>query len=181
MTMQGEQWQTWLIATRKGDGRACEKLLESLAVYFRRFLASRLRPDEAEDVVQEILLAVHQARHTWREGEPVTAWVHGIARYKLADHFRKTYRTQVHEIHDDKKYETFAAPDTNASLEEREDLARMLEGLTPKQVQLLTLTKVEGRTAVETSQMLGMTPTAVKVAVHRLVHMLQRRYGERKS
>jgi len=36
-----------------------------------------------EDVVQEVLMAVHAKRHTWRENEPVQPWLYAIARYKI--------------------------------------------------------------------------------------------------
>jgi RNA polymerase sigma-70 factor (ECF subfamily) len=41
-------------------------------------------PDDIEDLVQETLLAVHNQRHTYDPGQPLTAWVHAIARYKMS-------------------------------------------------------------------------------------------------
>ncbi len=45
-----------------------------------------------EDLVQEILLAVHSKRHTWRPGEPVAPWLFAIARYKAIDAYRRRGR-----------------------------------------------------------------------------------------
>jgi RNA polymerase sigma-70 factor (ECF subfamily) len=39
--------------------------------------------------VQETLLAIHNQRHTYDAGQPLTAWVHAIARYKLVDLLRR--------------------------------------------------------------------------------------------
>ncbi len=46
---------------------------------------------EAEDLVQEALLAIHTRRHTYDPAEPLTPWVYAIARYKLIDHLRRTH------------------------------------------------------------------------------------------
>ena len=43
----------------------------------------------AEDLVQETLIAIHSRRATYDPGQPFTAWVYGIARYKLIDEFRR--------------------------------------------------------------------------------------------
>lgn len=177
VSQREERWSGLLLAGRAGDGRAYARFLTEVASYFRAGIRARVAPADVEDVVQEVLLALHGARHTWRAGQPVTAWLHGIARYKVADHFRRLYRAAEHEIHDEYSYETFAAPITNTP-EEKHDLASMLEALTPRQRALLTLTKVEGRTVLETADTLGMTPSAVKVAVHRLLKMLKSRHGE---
>ena len=40
-------------------------------------------------MVQEVLLAVHNQRHTYDMGQPLTAWIHAIARYKMIDLFRR--------------------------------------------------------------------------------------------
>ena len=74
----------WLAALG-GDAAAYESSLRELAAmlrgYYRRRLASL--PDEVEDLVQETLIAVHNQRHTYDPGQPLTAWVHAIAKYKF--------------------------------------------------------------------------------------------------
>jgi hypothetical protein len=47
----------------------------------RRRLASL--PDDVEDLLQELLLAIHIQRHTYDSTQPLTPWVQAIARYKL--------------------------------------------------------------------------------------------------
>jgi RNA polymerase sigma-70 factor, ECF subfamily len=53
----------------------------------RAFLRKRLvnLPEEVEDLAQELLLAVHNQRHTYDPGQPITAWIYTIACYKLID------------------------------------------------------------------------------------------------
>jgi len=74
-----------------GDAAAYRAFLDGLTAHLRGFLRKRIYylQDDIEDVVQEILLAVHNSRHTYRPDEPLTAWVHAIARYKLVDFLRR--------------------------------------------------------------------------------------------
>ena len=70
-----------------GDATAYEAFLRHLSAYLRGYFRKRLLglPDEVEDLVQETLLAVHNQRHTYDPGQPLTAWVYAIAKYKLVD------------------------------------------------------------------------------------------------
>ena len=79
------------LAGNAGDYR---QFLTELAPYLRSFLRRKLPHyhDDVEDIVQEVLLAVHNARHTWRPADPLSAWIHGITRYKLTDFLRSHYR-----------------------------------------------------------------------------------------
>lgn len=82
-------------AARAGDAAAYDRCLRDmtgvLRSFARRGLARMRRADDyAEDVVQEILLAVHLKQHTWDETRPITPWVAAIARYKLIDALRRS-------------------------------------------------------------------------------------------
>ena len=79
-----------LVRGLNGDAAAYHQFLKALSAHLRAFFRKRLfqRPDEVEDLVQETLLAVHNQRQTYRSNQPLTAWVHAIARYKLIDLLR---------------------------------------------------------------------------------------------
>src|SRR3546814_8757811 len=69
-----------------------------LGGHLRGFLRRRLsQSSELEDVLQEVLLAVHNARQTYRAEQPLTVWVQAICRYKLADHYRTRGRQRSEE------------------------------------------------------------------------------------
>src|SRR5271155_532828 len=77
-----------------GDGPAYHSLLRSvtpvLRAVVRRELVRTGKPvDQSEDIVQDILLAVHLKRHTWRTDAPFAPWLFAIARNKLIDSLRK--------------------------------------------------------------------------------------------
>ena len=64
---------------------------EPLVSGLRRFVARRVSPDHADDVVQEVLVRLHQAPPL-RDPERVQAWAYGIARRAVADHHRQRGR-----------------------------------------------------------------------------------------
>lgn len=151
----------------RGDGAAYERFLRALAGHLRAFLRKRLTglPDDVEDLVQETLVAVHIQRHTYDPGQPVTAWLHAIARYKLVDLLRRRSR---HEVWNDPldAHEIAAASDERAD-EARRDLVKLLETLPDRQRLSIVYTKLQGLSAVEAGRRIGMSESAVKVAVHR--------------
>ena len=80
-----------LIRGLAGDAPAYHVCLKELSAHLRAFLRRKLfgLPDDVEDLVQEILLAIHNQRHTYDADQPLTAWVHAIARYKVIDLLRR--------------------------------------------------------------------------------------------
>ena len=116
--------------------------------------------------MQETLLAVHNQRHTYDAGQPLTAWIHAIARYKLIDLLRRRAgRDALNDPLDD-EIEVFAASDTEAD-DARRDLAKLLERLPDRQRLPIIHMKLEGLSVVEAARMTGMSESAVKVGVHR--------------
>ena len=86
-----ERLRNLLLRGLAGDNPAYHAFLQELSAHLRAFLRKRLAglPDEVEDLVQESLLAVHNQRHTYDAGQPLTAWIHAIAKYKLIDLLRR--------------------------------------------------------------------------------------------
>lgn len=151
-----------------GDAQAYHAFLQQLGAHLRAYLGRRLFgwPDDVEDLVQECLLAVHNQRHTYQSDQPLTAWVHAIARYKLVDLLRaKAGRDALHDPLDD-ELEVFAASATEAS-DARRDLAVLLDTLPDRHRLPIVHVKLEGLSVAETAQRTGMSESAIKVGVHR--------------
>jgi len=166
-----------MLLSLAGDAAAETSLLSALASALRRYFARRLGAGaaEVEDLVQETLIAVHTKRHTFDARAPLTPWVYAIARYRLADHFRRG-RTRRETALDDVG-ELVDAGDFDAA-EARRDLARLLESLPEKQRRLVMDVKIEGRSIEETSRKTGLSASAVKVGVHRAVNALAKRFRD---
>lgn len=157
-----------LIRGLGGDAQAYHAFLTKLGAYLRAFLGRRLFgwPDEVEDLVQECLIAVHNQRHTYEPEQPLTAWVHAIARYKMIDLLRaKGSREALHDPLDD-ELEVFVDSATEAS-DARRDLDGLLESLPDRQRLPIVHVKLEGLSVVEAAQRTGMSESAIKVGIHR--------------
>ncbi len=116
--------------------------------------------------MQETLLALHNQRHTYQSSQPLTAWVHAIARYKLIDLFRaRGVREALTDPLDD-ELQVFAASDTDA-FEARRDLGHLMAQLPEHQRLPILHMKLEGLSVIETAAATGMSESAVKVGVHR--------------
>ncbi len=151
-----------------GDAVAYHAFLKDLSAHLRAFLRRRLAhlPDEVEDLVQESLLAIHNQRHTYDAGQPLTAWVHAIAKYKLVDLVRRrASRDMLNEPLDDEN-DLFSSADFDAA-EARRDVVKLLEQLPDRHRLPIVYMKLEGRSVVETARITGMSASAVKVGVHR--------------
>ncbi len=161
-----------------GDQLAYQDFLGTLALHVRAFLRSRLsrRPAEIEDMVQDVLLAVHNARHTYQPQQPLTAWVQAIARYKLADHLRSVSRRDArHDVLDDDA-QLFAVSEVE-SAEASRDLTKLLKQLPERQRLPIVHVKLEELSVEETAQLTGLSSSAVKVGIHRGLKALSRLIG----
>jgi RNA polymerase sigma-70 factor (ECF subfamily) len=157
-----------LLCALDGDSSAYREFLKGLTAHLRAFLRKRLNqhPDDVEDVVQEVLLAIHNQRHTYRRGEPLTAWVNAIARYKVVDFLRaRATREALHDPIDD-DMPLFAASDQDAG-DARRDLEKLLKDLPDRHRLPIVHVKIEGLSVTETSRLTGMSESAVKIGVHR--------------
>ncbi len=164
----------WLQA-QTGDERAYREALaliaERLRGYFSRRMSGALQ--DAEDLVQETLLVLHLQRGTYDTGVPVTAWLHGIARHKLVDLWRRQGRSdRLFESFDDLSEAEHPAGSDEPTA--RRDLARLLEALPPAQRQSIVDTKIEGLSVADAARRAGVSESAVKVNVHRGLKRLAR-------
>jgi RNA polymerase sigma-70 factor, ECF subfamily len=160
--------QQLLLSGMDGDEAAYRRFLSELSTHLRGFMRRRLSslPGDVEDLVQEVLLAVHNGRHTYRAEEPLTAWVHAIARYKLTDFFRSRARHDALNEPFDDALELLAPPDLEPA-QARRDLGKLLEQLPERQRLPIVHVKLEGLSVAETAELTGMSESAVKVGVHR--------------
>lgn len=168
-----------MIASLDGDAVAYRCLLKRISRHLRAYYKGRLlrmgRSDaEAEDLVQEALIAMHTRRHTYARNEPLTPWVHAIARYKLIDHLRRVRQTWADLPIEDGAAVT--ARDDHGATESTLDLDKLLARLPRKMRSAVQHTKLEGLSIAEAALTEGMSEAAVKVNVHRalkaLIHMV---------
>jgi RNA polymerase sigma-70 factor (ECF subfamily) len=165
-----------LRAANRGDAGAYRCLLRDLAPLLRGmarrgFSRCGLGAEDVEDVVQETLLALHLKRHTWDESKPLLPWVRAIVHNKLVDNLRRRGR-RVHVPVDDIS-ETLAdesQPDAMNGV----DAERILARLKGRERAIVLAISVEGASARQVADRLGMTEGSVRVALHRALQSLAR-------
>lgn len=155
-----------MLASLDGDAGAYRRLLDALRRRLQSYYGRRMgrEPGDAEDLVQETLIAIHKKRATFDRSQRVTAWVFAIARYKLIDHYRRSGRRNQVPLED--AGELFVE-DESVAVNARYDIERGLADLPERARDLVRSVKLEDASIADVAARTGMSETAVKVAVHR--------------
>ena len=169
MHLTEERLRCLMLQSLSGDGASYRLFLDELSLHLRSFLRRCLarQPEEIEDIVQELLLAIHNQRHTYDARLPLTAWVHAIARYKVIDWLRRRSRHDLRNDSLDEREELFAAPDDTGAAEASLDIAKLLQQLPDRQRLPIQYVKLEGGSVADAAKRIGISESAVKVGIHR--------------
>lgn len=163
-----------------GDREAYAELLRESARLLKPFLSKRLRFEhEVDDVLQEILISLHKARHTYDGQRPFKPWLYAIAHFRLQDHLRMHYADQLRHADDIADLENILHDDVTETAISYESISGEIERLPEKQATILRLMHQQGFTAKETAKQMGMNESAVKVAAHRAYKVLRQRLEEK--
>jgi RNA polymerase sigma factor (sigma-70 family) len=172
-----------MIAVQAGDRRAYGELLRDCEPFIRR--AGRragVSGDSLHDVVQETLLTLHHARHTYDPSRSFSAWLGTIAQRRAIDSLRKNGRTGRREVYSPIAYEDHADPDAGPTqgLEQdfrarilREAITHLPDGQREAVERLALREQSLSDAAAET----GKTAGALKVNLHRALKALRVHLG----
>lgn len=173
-----ERWRMQMLAAQSGDKAAYAALLHGLVGPVRRFAQKHWRdPNGVEDIVQDILLSIHSVRHTYDPDRPFGPWLMTIARRRIMDAARKSYGRKQHEIPIEVMPETLwdEGTKTDQSVsDDRADLHHALSELSPAQRQAVELTRLQGLSMDEASQIMGKSVASLKVSVHRALKNMRK-------
>jgi RNA polymerase sigma-70 factor (ECF subfamily) len=152
-----------MAASQKGDAAAYRVLLAEIQLWLERYFRRRVAPEQLDDLVQDVMLAVHAKRATWDASRAFLPWLAAIARYRWVDHLRKVYRKAEDELGDHD-----AAEDSEEeAVMARMSLERLFVHLAEKQCEAIELVKIEGLSIAEASAKTGQSESLVKVNIHR--------------
>jgi RNA polymerase sigma-70 factor (ECF subfamily) len=173
-----QQWAFWMRAAMDGDRQAYQRFLVDVTPYLRAMARRRCEQfgapaSEAEDVLQEVLLAVHLKRGTWDVARPIGPWLTTIVRNKLIDSLRRRGRHVNVPIDD--VIEILEAEDQSEATDML-DAERLLQKLGDPQRDIVRSISLEGAGVRETAARLNMTEGAVRVALHRALKTLAALY-----
>lgn len=159
-----------------GDAASYTRFLQTVTPIIRRIACRKLSATDAEDALQEILISIHKARHTYDGERPIMPWLLAIAQFRINDMLRKSYagsRREMIDIHELAEI----LPDVTEPASSSESVNVLLENIPEREQRILTMMHVEGYTAKETGVRLGMKESAVKVAAHRAMKKIRERFG----
>jgi RNA polymerase sigma-70 factor, ECF subfamily len=163
-----------MLKYQQADRKSAEALMEALIPLLNRFFMSTTDGREAsDDLVQETLLRIHRARHSYRPSNPVLPWVFAIARHVRVDQYRKKRRTAFRE--EAVSPETLEAYPA-AAAEKTGDLPdfESLMGYLPEsQQQVVTMLKVLGMSVEEVARATSSSVGSVKQKAHRAYDRLR--------
>jgi len=170
MTTREIELKALMLASLDGDAASHRALLNQLSRRLRAYYKGKLArfgrgAAEAEDLVQETVLAIHLKRHTYDPAEPLTPWVHAIARYKLIDFLRRT-RASLTDVPIEEA-DTIMAHDDNVDAESTYDLKRLIQRLPEKMRCSIEAVKLDGQSIAEAAKRCGISESGVRVSIHR--------------
>lgn len=175
-----QMWQDWAAMAQRGDAKTYASLLRDIVPYIRSVAAPRLaNRDWVDDVVQEVLISVHKSLKTYSPDRPFKPWLFAIIAFRVTDFLRGHYaaRANRHVSTDNQDFITshVTAPDFAGEWRSVEDA---LGHFPEKQRQAFIMMRVEGYSAQEVAERMGMTESAVKVSVHRTGNKLKAMLGQ---
>jgi RNA polymerase sigma-70 factor (ECF subfamily) len=164
-------------AARAGDAAALEALIaRHQSRVFRFALKMCRRNEDAEDVLQETLLAAARTLKDYRGAASLSTWLYTIARsFCIKKRRRSRFApTQIVSLGTEEARPVLEIPDPerlpDEALEEREiatELGRAVDALAPAYRDVLLLRDVEGLPAAEVAAVMGLSVEAVKSRLHR--------------
>lgn len=169
-------WNKLASLSQQGDAKAYRQLLSDLVPVIRRSVIKSLpNPDNADDVVQDVLLSIHKALKTYDPKRDFMPWVQSIIAFRRTDFLRTHYaqRQNVKISLEDEDSPTYLY--SQEAGESTKDIEEAFSALPAQQQKVVELMKIKGFSAEEVSQKTGLSVSAVKVTAHRALKKLRER------
>lgn len=176
-----KEWSDLMRSAMSGDSAAYQSFLTCVSQALRRSVrrglgGMDLSSADAEDIVQEVILAVHMKRHTWDQTKPIGPWIMAIARNKLIDEIRRKGRRT--EVPIENFLDVLEAGGQDDAIHAY-DAKRLLNALKGKARDIVQAIAIDGSTTREVADRLGMSEVAVRVSLHRSLKSLADTYREK--
>jgi RNA polymerase sigma-70 factor (ECF subfamily) len=175
-TDQERQSASLMRLAQGGDQQAYASLLVLLTATTRQFARGRLGGVPwIDDIVQETLLSVHGARHTYDPSRPFAPWYYAIASSRLIDVLRRERRIGSREVADDVLPESAMGGAIRAEHEiDVEAIRAAVASLPDRQRDVIHGLKFEDESVRQVAIRLGVSEPAVKATAHRGYSILRR-------
>jgi RNA polymerase sigma-70 factor (ECF subfamily) len=182
---ESARWGAWMELAQRGDRVSYHALLTAISPFLRGIARRYLRQEQdAEDMVQEILIVVHDIRHTYEPGRPLKPWLATLATRRCIDHLRQRVRRGLQDIAGEGVLEQLpdespaSTPESNLEREQRErEVQRAVAALPARQREAVELLRIQELSLKEAAAASEQSVGSLKVACHRAMKALQRAMG----
>ncbi len=172
-----------MLAAQAGDRAAYETLLRDCIPFIKRVARRQGVPaDLVDDVVQETLFTVHQARQTYDPNRSFTAWLRTIAQRRAIDGLRRGGRARTREIYAPLAYENHSDPDSDLEAAAiRLDNAKVLKSaigrLSTRQREAVEHLALAYQSPEEAATATGRSAGSLRVDWHRALKSLRTQFS----
>jgi RNA polymerase sigma-70 factor (ECF subfamily) len=169
------RWAALMVSAQAGHEADYRLLLTEMSEVINRYLRSRFGHHHfVEDCVQETLVAIHQARHTYDACRLFRPWMFAIVRHKAIDTLRRQ-RSHQNTLERHREY-LLVNSDVAGSVHSDHSMVqgRLLAALSPQYREAITLTKIYGFSIAEAAEQLSISQGSLKVRIHRGIARLKR-------
>ena len=162
-----------------GDQLAYDTFLREVSAVLRAFLRKRMTSasDRVEDVLQETLLTVHRARHSFLAGRPIGPWLYAICEHRMAEFFRRYRRVQRNEISSDLHGTDIAGEPQPQAEGLGPRVYEALLKLPSRQRIVIEFLKLQDCSVKDVALRTGMSESAVKVTAFRGYEAIRKQLG----
>jgi RNA polymerase sigma-70 factor, ECF subfamily len=169
--------ETLMEAYQKGDSSAGDELFLRVSQPLYRFLSLQSGDRRhADDLLQDVWVRVHRARHTYRAGERVLPWLYAIARFVKVDAYRRRRMQQYEDPLEPSVENKMVEPP--GSGRELPPMEEMLAGLPESQREVVVMLKVSGLSLEEVAKATASSVGSVKQKAHRAYEKLRATLAE---
>lgn len=163
-----------MVSAQNGNSADYAKLLNEVSKMLRPFLMKRMDKDKVEDVLQETLITIHQAKHTYIPSRAIEPWIYAICNHRMIDYYRKYRRIEKNEVVDFDTIETAPSEKAMQNNEKSERVFALLNKLPTQQRTVIELLKLEELSVKDVAQRTGLSESAVKVTAFRGYETIRR-------
>lgn len=168
-------FKTAMIKSQDGDKSAYHDLLKNLNSFLTNYLKKRIfNSSEIEEVIQEILLAVHKSKHTYDSSKSFMSWFMSIVEYKIIDYIRTIEKNKKTMSIDDLN---LLMNGFNLNSDLKIDIEIALNKLNSKEKAIFNLLKTEGQSVQQVAKEMNLTESNVKIIAHRAYINLKKILG----
>lgn len=168
MTQERETYSHLMVEAQAGSSVSYHNLLSKISITLSKFLSRRIYlVDDREDVLQEILIAIHNSRHTYLPSKPFHPWMYAIAKNILYKYYKKVNQ-QYSRFVEIEMNQLVSNNEIQSNQKEKADkIMLLIQDLPKKQRDIVSMLKIQGFSVKDVSLKLRLSEANVRVIAHR--------------